>query len=66
MKAKYTFMEMVDLSFSDHYREYLRHLWWPHGYYHDEAVQQKILDNLVRDLVAFDDYCSNYNLSLAV
>ncbi len=66
MKSKYTFMEMVDLSYSDHYRDFLRHFWWPHGYIHDPETQQKILDNLVRDLVGFDEYCDKYMLSLVV
>jgi hypothetical protein len=59
-------MEMVDLSYSEHYREYLRHLWWPHGYRHNKEVQEKILNNLVRDLFGFDEYLDQYFLSLAV
>lgn len=64
MKSKYTFMEMVDLSYSDHYREFLHTFCWEQEYIPEK--HDSLLDLMVKDLVFFDDYLSKYNLSLAV
>ena len=64
MKRKYTFMEMVDLSYSDHYRDHIRWVCWAHMY--DVKKHAEDLDQMVKDLVLFDDYLNKYALSLAV
>lgn len=51
-----TYMEMVDLSYSKEYREYVADYWFGHHLPRNEIT----IDRLVKDLEGFGDFINKY------
>ena len=56
-----TFMEMVDLSYSDEYREYVAN-----KAFDAKRRNESIVDMLVEDLAVFDQFLDDFGYRLTV
>ncbi len=56
-----TYMEMVDLSYSDEYREYVAE-----KAFGNDTRSESILDMLVEDLTIFDYFLDKYGYRISI